>query len=220
MKKWVVLFFCIILLASPVTGLADDVAVSEYLLGPGDMLSINVFGIAELAVPEIAVRLDGKITMPLIGEITANQLTTAELSKKIADKLHFYYQNPFVTVSVMQFRTTRVYVVGQVNRPGSYELDRNHTLMDAIGAAQGWNKDAAKTKVFVIHQGQTKEPQHVNLLNLLDKGNSTLNCVLNEGDIVYLTENHKIDIVNDVLSLVAPLYLIHHWGGTTTTTTS
>ena len=213
MKHWIMIF-CVLWCLSPASAAAAD-----YILGPGDGISITVFGLPDLSVPEITVRSDGKITISPVGQITVAGLTIEEVSAQLTEKLSFYYENPLVTINITQFRTVRVYVVGQVNRPGTYELDKNHKLMDAIGAAQGWTKDAAKTKVYLIHDGQKSDPLKVNLMDVLKKGDTSKNCILTEGDIVYLSENNKVDIVNDVLPFVYPMYLIHHWGGGGATTT-
>jgi len=111
-----------------------------------------------------------------------------------------------VTVNVTRFSTERVYVVGEVTAPGLYELDKSRNLMDAIGAAKGWTKDAAKTKVFLIHKDQVGEPLRVNLMELLKKGDVSKNPLLREGDIVYLTENNRIDITRDIVPLTQIFY--------------
>ena len=107
---------------------------------------------------------------------------------------------------MVRFSTERVYVLGEVTAPGAYELDKSRSLMDAIGAAKGWTKDAAKTKVFLIHKDQQGEPNRINLMELLKKGDIRKNVLLKEGDIIYLTENHRVDIVNDILPLTQIYY--------------
>jgi polysaccharide export outer membrane protein len=124
----------------------------------------------------------------------------------INELLGQYYVNPKVTVNVLRFSTERVYVIGEVNAPGLYELDKSRNLMDAIGAAKGWTKDAAKTKVFVIHKDHKGDAIRVNLLELLKKADVSKNVSLHEGDIVFLTKNNRIDIVNDILPLTQLYY--------------
>jgi len=206
MKQWMMLL-CLLICLYPA-----NVSAGDYILGAGDILLINVFNIGEINIPEIPVRPDGKISFPPVGELRASGLSAEELSAKLAEKLSFYYENPHVTVMVNQFRTTRIYVVGQVTRPGFYELDKSHNLFDAIGAAQGWTQDALKTKVYIIRNGSKEEPLKVNLMEILKKGDTSKNYVLNEGDIVYLADNHRIDIVRDIMPLINPLWLVHNWG--------
>jgi polysaccharide export outer membrane protein len=164
-----------------------------------------VFGQPDLSFPApgnpdfITIRPDGCFAYPFVGEVKAEGLSPQGLAQLIYTLLSKYYVEPGVTVNVIRFSTERVYVLGEVNAPGQYELDKSRNLMDAIGAAKGWTKDAAKTKVFIIHKDQKGEPARVNLLELLKRGDMAKNIRLQEGDIVYLTENHRINITNDIL---------------------
>ena len=187
------------------------VSASDYILGAGDVVGIHIFGVSDLNIPELAIRNDGKVGMPLVGDVELAGLTPTAAADKVKGLLAYYYENPLVTVNVINFRTTRVYVLGQVNRAGSYELDREHNLMDAIGAAQGWTKDALKTKVYIVRKDKPQKPELVNLLDLLKRGDTSKNYILNDGDIVFLTDNHKVNIIEDVISLVYPAWLLHNW---------
>lgn len=210
MKRWTLVLAVVLLLLS-----GGNAASSEYVLRPADVLSVNVFGYPELSFPapgnpdSIIIRSDGKFEFPLLGEIEAAGLSPEQLASLLRERLGRYYVNPRVTVNLLRFSTERVYVVGEVNAPGQYELDKSRNLMDAIGAAKGWTKDAAKTKVFIIHKNQQDKPVRVNLMDLLNKGDVSKNLLLQEGDIVYLTDNHRIDIVRDVLPLTQIYYNLH-----------
>lgn len=206
MRRWSVVVMLLLLLWS------RGVAAGDYVLGTGDVVGITVFGMTDLNIPELSIRSDGKVAVPIVGDVELAGLTPSKAADRVATRLAYYYENPLVTVNVISFHTTRVYVMGQVNRAGAYELDREHNLMDAIGAAQGWTREALKTNVYLIRKGSRKEPQQINLLDLLKKGDTTKNYVLNDGDIVYLTDNHKVNIVADVLPFVYPGWLIHNWG--------
>lgn len=201
---WMLLFFSM--------AHVQAAAPAEYILRPGDVMSVNVFGFPELSFPaqgnpdSLTVRPDGKFAYPFVGELKAEGLTPQELAQLIYERLSQYYVNPRVTVNVIRFSTERVYVLGQVNAPGLYELDKSRNLLDALGAAKGWTKDAAKTKIFVIHKDHQGEPLRVNLMDLLKKGDISKNVRLQEGDTVFLTENHRIDIVNDILPLTQIVY--------------
>jgi polysaccharide export outer membrane protein len=81
--------------------------------------------------------------------------------------------------------------------------------LDAIGAAKGWTKDAAKTKVYIIRKNQQGEPPlKINLMKLLKEGDTSKNYPLQQGDVVYLTENHRIDFAKDVVPLINAAYMI------------
>ena len=189
--------------------------VNDYVLHSGDVLSINVYGYPELSFPSmgqpegITIRPDGKITYPFLGEIVAQGMTTREFSQLLTGKLESLYVNPTVSVNIVRLGTERVYVLGEVNQPGSYELDKSRNLLDAIGAAKGWTKNAAKTKVYVIRKNQKGEaPLKVNLMTLLKEGDTSKNYPLQQGDIVYLTENHRIDFAQDIVPLINAAYMI------------
>lgn len=201
---------CVCLLTSNV-----NAASTEYLLRQGDVISIKVFGQPDLSFPApgnpdfLTIRPDGCFAYPFAGEVKAEGLSPSGLAQLIYSLLSKYYVDPSVTVNVVKFSTERVYVMGEVNAPGLYELDKSRNLMDAIGVAKGWTKDAAKTKVFIIHKDKNGEPQRINLMDLLKKGDIAKNIRLQEGDIVYLTGNNRISIVNDILPLTQVYYNLH-----------
>ncbi len=213
MKRCVLAAALILFIMSPVLE-----ATGEYILRPGDVLSINVFGFPEFSNPtpggpdSITIRPDGNFAFPLVGEIKAEGLSPQALAQLIYEQLAKYYVNPKVTVNVTRFSTERVYVVGEVNVPGLYELDKSRNLMDALGAAKGWTKDAAKTKVHIIHKDQKGEPISINLMDLLKKGDVSKNYLLHEGDIVYLSGNNRIDIIRDILPLTEIVYNLRSIG--------
>ena len=223
MKKWFILTMVLVLM--PQTGILAAAAgaaqpdannsIGAYILHPGDMLSINVFGYPELSFPNpghmegLTIRPDGKLTYPFLGEITANGMTVKDFAKLLSDQLGEINVNPVLSVNIMRFGTERIYVLGEVNQPGAYELDKSRNLLDAIGAARGWTKDAAKTKVFIIRKDQNgKPPLKVNLMALLKEGDTSKNYPLQQGDVVYLTENHRIDFAKDIVPLINAAYMI------------
>jgi len=204
-KKWLVILVMGLILIS------SSGQAAEYVLRPGDALDISVLGYDELNVKPvgvggIVVRPDGAISFPYVGEIQVAGLSAGEAAQVLAERLSVYYTHPIVTINLLKFSTTRVYVLGEVNKPGQYELDGNRNLMDAIGLAGGWTKDAAKTKVLLVHINQQGEPTKINLLALLQKGDISQNPTLKAGDIVYLSENGRINLTQDILPYVTSYY--------------
>lgn len=185
----------------------------DYLLRPGDQLSIVVTQQQELGnsstnqTPFI-VRPDGNVSFPLVGEIHAEGMTVASFTDAIADALSRYIVNPAVTVNITKLGTVRVYVFGEAKKPGAFELDKGHTVMDAIGAAEGFTRDTAKKKIFLIHQDEPKSLIPVNLNNMLRTGDMSENYVMREGDILYLTRNHRIDFARDIAPIFNSIYLV------------
>lgn len=123
---------------------AVDFSEEDYVIGPQDVLAISVWREAELsrAVP---VRPDGKISLPLIGEIKASGLRPRELQAALATRLEFYFQKPKVVVIVQEPNSHKFSIIGEVQHPGSYLLTRTMTVLEAIAAAGGF-RDFAKVK--------------------------------------------------------------------------
>ena len=108
----------------------------DYVIGEEDILSISVWKEPDLT-RQVPVRPDGKISLPLIGEVVASGLTAPKLSSVITEKLKAYISNPEVNVIVQEVRSQVFNVVGEVLKPGPYELTRPTTVLDAIGLAGG-----------------------------------------------------------------------------------
>jgi polysaccharide export outer membrane protein len=116
----------------------------EYRLGPGDKLRIEVYKDPQLS-QSVQVRPDGKITLPLIGDIEANGHTPIEMRDTITTSLKEYVTNPTVTVIVVEALASKVYVMGEVTHPGTMELHGPTTILQALAMAGGF-KEFANTK--------------------------------------------------------------------------
>ena len=119
-------------------------STSEYRLGPGDKLRIEVYKDAQLS-QSVQIRPDGKITLPLVGDIEATGRTPIELRDTIATSLKEYITNPTVTVIVVEALASQVYVMGEVTHPGPMPLHGPTTILQALAMAGGF-KDFANTK--------------------------------------------------------------------------
>ena len=117
---------------------------SEYRLGPGDKLRIEVYKDAQLS-QSVQVRPDGKITLPLIGDLDATNRTPIELRDTITTSLKEYITNPTVTVIVVEALASQIYVMGEVTHPGTMQLHGPTTILQALAMAGGF-KEFANTK--------------------------------------------------------------------------
>jgi polysaccharide export outer membrane protein len=124
---------------------------SSYVIGNDDVLSINVWKEAELS-RQFPVRSDGKISLPLIGEVQAAGRTPLQLQRDITDKLKSFISDPQVAVIVQQINSLKFNGLGQVNKPGSYPLTTGTTIVDAIAVAGGFRDFAKKKSIYVIRQ--------------------------------------------------------------------
>ncbi len=137
---------------------------SSYKIGPQDVLRIDVWKEAEIsrAVP---VRPDGKISLPLLNDVQASGLTAMELANNITEGLKKFINSPQVTVSVTEINSRRVYVTGEVSKPGAYPLLPNMTALQAVTSAGGFTQFARTKSIYILrNEGgkQTKYPFNYN----------------------------------------------------------
>ena len=199
-------------LALSLQGLAAaSAADNDYIMCPGDQLQVVVYRHTDISSPlnstPYIVRPDGKVTFPLIGDIDVTGKTVTEFTRQLEASLAEYLVRPQGSVNILKLGTTRVYVLGEVKKPGLYELEKSHRVLDALGKAEGFTEKAAKKKIFLIRKG-AEEPVLVNINNFLKKSDQSQNYVLNEGDCLYLTSNGKINIVRDIMPFVNGAYMI------------
>lgn len=180
--------------SEPPESISNDTSVkkAEYRIGVDDVVSINVWGNEELSV-EVPVRPDGKISMPLIGDVQAGDRTPAEVSDDIKRRLSAFVRNPNVTVMLTQLNShqylSRVRVTGAVETPLSIPYRQGMTVLDAILEAGGVNEFASvnSTKLYRKNEGKTVV-YDIKLGNILNKGELSTNYYLKPGDIVTVPE--------------------------------
>lgn len=185
----------------------------DYTMRPGDELNI-VFtqepdlGNTQANASPFTVRPDGKISFPMAGEIDVRGMTVSQFTEALRTRLSRYFIDPDISVNLVKLGAVRVYVFGEVNKPGVYELTKSHRVLDAIGAASGFNWDTAKKKIFLIHQDDTDKPIAINLNRILQTGDMAQNYVMQEGDILYLTKNSRINFARDIAPLFSSAYMV------------
>lgn len=126
-------------------------ADSAYIIGPGDVLAINVWNEPEVT-GKVPVRTDGKISVPLAGEIQASGLTPDSLQASISKKLNEFVKEPAVTVVVEEMNSRQFNVLGEVQHPGSFPLIRPTRVLDALAQAGGFRDFAKVTKIYVLRR--------------------------------------------------------------------
>jgi polysaccharide export outer membrane protein len=123
----------------------------SFVIGNDDVLAINVWKEPDIS-RSIPVRSDGKISLPLAGEVQAAGQTPLKLEQEIAGKLKNYISEPEVTVMVQQINSQKFNVLGQVVRPGSYVIANSPTVLDAIAGAGGFRDFAKKKSIYVLRE--------------------------------------------------------------------
>jgi polysaccharide export outer membrane protein len=165
-------------------------AKKEFLLGPEDVLDIVVWKNDDLSQKAVVVRPDGMISMPLIGEISAGGLTANQLASQIALRLKEFKERPAVTVSVKEVNSYYVYVLGEVGKPGKYQLKSHATVLQAVAVANGFTVYAARNKMKVLRQmqgedGKTREIRIPARYDDLISGSGEIgDFVLKTGDVI------------------------------------
>lgn len=125
------------------------IVTADYIIGPEDVLEITVWRNADLS-KIVAVRPDGRISMPLIGDVVAVGRTPGQLTEEISSKLKEYKENPSVAIVVKEVNSYAIFVLGEVTRPGKYPLKSKTTLVQAITVAGGFTAVAARNKLVVF----------------------------------------------------------------------
>lgn len=164
----------------------------EYLLGPGDTISVHVWRNPEVS-QSIPVRPDGKITMPLVQDLTASGKTATQLAGEIEQILGKYIQNPVVTVSVTNFvgpYSEQIRVVGQAAKPQALPYRKGMSLMDVVIAVGGLAEFAAGNSATITRVVEGKQQQiPVRLNDLIKRGDVSANIAVRPGDVLIIPES-------------------------------
>ena len=175
------------MISLPLPAFAED-----YLIASQDVLKITVFEYPDLTT-EARVSEDGKITFPLLGEIDAKNLTTRQVEKSIAENLISgnIVNNPQVSVFIQQYRGRKITIIGEVIKPGQFEISGPTTILDIIPMALGLSQNAGylitvfrKDPASGVKESTTKI--NVDVDRLLNGGDLSQNIDLQNGDVVYV----------------------------------
>lgn len=130
-------------------GSAAAVDPNKYLIGPEDVLYVKVWREPDYSLA-VVIRPDGRMTMPLIGEVQAGGLTPIQLTKNLTELLAKLINSPDVTVFVTEVRSKKYYIDGEVNRPGSFPLITPTTVLEALSNAGGFKEFANPKKIRIL----------------------------------------------------------------------
>jgi polysaccharide export outer membrane protein len=159
-------------------------AGKDYVIGPDDVLDVSVWKEQDLT-RTLQVRPDGKISMPLLGDVQAAGLTPSQLAQTVGDRLKKYLTAPQVTIILTQINSQRVYVTGEVTRPGAYPVLPGMTVLQAITSAGGLTQFANAKKIFLMRDEnhiQTKYP--FSYKEVLDGRKAEENLAVKAGDTI------------------------------------
>jgi len=156
-----------------------------YVIGANDVLSINVWKEPDVS-RSVPVRSDGKISLPLVGELQASGQTPRQLEQEITKRLQNYISEPEVTVIVTDSKSQKVNILGMVARPGAYLLTSSTTVLDAIALAGGFRDFAKQKSIYVLRQAPDGTQQRIpfNYKDVIKGKNPEQNIRLQAGDTV------------------------------------
>lgn len=196
MKKRIILLFVLIMCAAScgtkelrvqefrvAAGTPDPGKPPEefYVIGAGDVLSINVWKEPSLT-GTVKVRPDGFVTVPLVNEIQVVGMTTAQLRKVLEDKYKEFTIDPFVTIRLEGIASSEVFLVGQVSKPGALPLNGNETLLQILTRAGGLSVFADRSNIRVVRREGDKITEYIADYDGIIKGDLKQDILLRPGD--------------------------------------
>jgi polysaccharide biosynthesis/export protein len=162
------------------------IVTTDYIIGPEDVLEISVWRNADLS-KTVSVRPDGRVSLPLIGDVVAIGKTATQLADIISQKLKDYKENPQVSIVVREVNSYSIYVLGEVTRPGKYPLKTKTTLLQAVTLSGGFSAAAARNKIVVFRFGENGEKDikiKASYDDIILRDGSAQNIVLAPGDTI------------------------------------
>ena len=184
-------------LSRPALGQEQKLAPESYRIRQGDKLSIKFSAHSELDEPGLIVRPDGFISPQIIDEIRAEGRTIAELKKNLQSAYEEILLQPIITVSVVDFVSPKIFVGGQIAKPGRYEIREAGTLVQAIFLAGGFTPDARRSMVLRARPDGKGDWQieTVNVMKILDPKVREKDLLLQDGDYIFVPDS-KISQIN------------------------
>lgn len=191
---------------------AVEEAPSSYILGPGDQIVIRAFDAEEISDKPTRISSSGYINLPLVGRVHAAGMTVEQLEAELTSRLQTYIQSPEVSVSVSEFRSQPVSVIGAVNAPGVHQLQGHKTLIEILSLAGGTRSDAGHTVKITrrLEWGRIPLPNakddptgqfsvaEVNLKSVLDAKNPQDNILIQPEDVISVPRAEMVYVVGDV----------------------
>lgn len=187
---------------------SQPVNKSDYILGQGDRLSVVVFGAEDMPDRPVDVSAEGDIMAPLVGRVNAGGMSVRDLEAALTQKYRKFFKDPEVTVTVVEYRSQPVTVVGSVNTPGVIQLRRPTRLMEVISQAGGLRADAGD-RVLITRKptsgnssGHTDEQKYVteeiDLQKIIEGQDPSLNVLVRSNDLITIPKAKMVYVVGEI----------------------
>jgi polysaccharide export outer membrane protein len=173
--------------AAPTSSTGNKPHDNTFVIGADDVLAINVWKEQDVS-RSVPVRSDGKISLPLAGEVVAAGLTPLQLEQSISDKLKSYITDPEVTVIVQQINSQKFNILGQVVKPGAYPLIAATTIVDAISIAGGFRDFAKKKGIYILRKDASGAETRIpfNYQDFIKGKNTSQNIAIQPHDTIII----------------------------------
>ena len=156
----------------------------SYIIGPTDILEIQVWKEPDFS-RQVLVRPDGKLTLPLVGDIHVSGMTTMALKELLTEKLKDYIDSPEVTVILVESHSKNFYIIGKISRPGTYPLMKDMTVLQAISVAGGLGEWADADSIRIIRKSGAQEKiLHFDYKEVISGKNLKQNILLQPNDTI------------------------------------
>ncbi len=156
----------------------------DYLIGPADVIEISIWGEKDL-IKQVVVRPDGKVSFPLVGDITVAGKTTTQVKKEVETKIREYIPDAIASVIVVQLGSLQYYVVGKVSKPGVFNVSKPITVLQALALAGGLTTFADEKHIYIIrYYGDKTQKLSFNYKEIKKGENLKQNILLKRGDVV------------------------------------
>jgi len=161
MRKWMIIFFCHMMVLPQIAFGQPEKAASpnanQYIIGSGDILEIITWKEADFTRNDVLVRLDGKITLPLLNDVQAAGKTPMELKKILEKILKDFVASPVVTIIVKSAGSQKFYILGEVMNTGEYPIMKELTVLQAFALAGGFTQWASKKEIILLRYEGNEE---------------------------------------------------------------
>ena len=173
----------------------------DYIIGEGDVLKITVYGHNDLTTVE-RVSGNGMINFPLLGQVSVAGLAVSEISIRLSSMLaDGYIVDPQVSVFIEEFRSQKAVIMGEVVRPGLYELKGRTSFLELVSMAGGLTRDAGDTAIVKRKSRRAKGEEEIatiDLVRLIQEGDTSLDVPVLEGDSIYVAKAGLIFVTGEV----------------------
>jgi len=196
----------------PATIESPEQTRTTYVLGPADVVAIHAQNAPDMSEKPFRIDADGELKLPMIGRIHAGGLTPEQLEAEISKRLKVYLEEPEVTVSITEFKSQPVSILGAVTSPGVHQLEGQKTLLEVLSVAGGLKPEAASTITItrrleygrVPAPGAADDPTHqfsiaeINLKSVMEAKNPELNILIRPHDVLSVPRAAMIYVIGEV----------------------